>query len=315
MKRLPMHLLIWTVRVCATIPLVWLFVFLHSQQEGSGGVGEAMFNGVMLTAWSVLHSLTARDFFKQWISRFVGHEPARALYVIVSGMTLALLLYYWKPLSGVLWSVHGTGYWILTIIFFGCIGGSYYVARYFDSAEFIGIRGYLRKLQNKSPKSQVFSADGPYAYCRHPMYIFFIASLWVGPTMTYGRFEFALLGTLYIVIGTFFEERNLRAELGADYETYRAHVPMWIPRLRPWIPGLARDAVGKAIALPDSRDGEQARMTMSRTRTDLCSSGRLAPPASATASAESTRGSHAATDSMRSPRPAKRSWKTPGSRS
>lgn len=244
MDRFLMHLLVWTVRVCATIPLVWLFVFLHSQPEGSGGVSEAIFNGVMLTAWSVLHSLMARDLFKRWMSRLVGHEPIRALYVIVSGMTLAPVLYYWNPLSGALWRVHGTGHLILTILFFGCIGGAYLVARCFDSAEFIGIRGYLRKLQNKPPRPQRFSAEGPYAYCRHPMYIFFIASLWVGPTMPYGRFEFALLGTLYIVIGTFFEERNLRTELGAEYDTYRANVPMWIPRLRPWIPGHAGEGAG-----------------------------------------------------------------------
>jgi protein-S-isoprenylcysteine O-methyltransferase Ste14 len=252
MKRLLKHLLIWTVRASATIPLAWLFLFLHSQPEGSGGISDALFNGVMLTGWSVLHSLTARDFFKQRISRFVGQEPVRALYVIVSGMTLVPVLYYWKPLSGVLWSVYGTGYWILTILFIGCIGGSFFVARYFDAAEFIGIRGYLRKLQNKPARPQEFSADGPYAYCRHPIYIFLIASLWVGPTMTYGRFEFALLGTLYIVIGTFFEERNLRAELGEEYEIYRANVPMWIPRLRPWRPRHARDAAMGADILPNA---------------------------------------------------------------
>ncbi len=230
------HLLIFIVRGCAVVPLLWLFVFLHCRPAGSGGFYEALFNAVMLTAWSVLHSLTARDFFKRRISRFIGRDSVRAFYVIVAGMTLVPVLYFWKPLSGALWSLHGVGYRILTVLFLGCIGGSYYVARYFDSSDFIGIRSRMRRLQNKPPKSQKFTANGPYAYCRHPMYIFFVASLWVGPTMTLGRFEFALLGTLYIVIGTFFEERNLRAELGTEYETYQANVPMWLPRLRPWKP-------------------------------------------------------------------------------
>jgi len=66
------------------------------------------------------------------------------------------------------------------------------------------------------------------------MYVFFIGALWIGPVMTYGRLEFAAMGTVYMLIGTYFEERNLRAELGASYDEYRAHVPMWIPRLTPW---------------------------------------------------------------------------------
>lgn len=53
--------------------------------------------------------------------------------------------------------------------------------------------------------------------------------------MTYGRLEFALLGSIYLIIGTFFEERNLREELGEVYNLYRENVPMWIPRLRPML--------------------------------------------------------------------------------
>jgi protein-S-isoprenylcysteine O-methyltransferase Ste14 len=31
-----------------------------------------------------------------------------------------------------------------------------------------------------------------------------------------------------------YEEPTLRRTFGAEYETYRAHVPRWIPRLRGW---------------------------------------------------------------------------------
>jgi protein-S-isoprenylcysteine O-methyltransferase Ste14 len=30
------------------------------------------------------------------------------------------------------------------------------------------------------------------------------------------------------------EERGLLSRFGADYERYRANVPRWLPRLRPW---------------------------------------------------------------------------------
>jgi protein-S-isoprenylcysteine O-methyltransferase Ste14 len=92
----------------------------------------------------------------------------------------------------------------------------------------------LVSMKNRPAKSPVFSAKGPYAYCRHPMYLFLLIALWMGSVMTYGRLEFALLGSTYLIIGTFFEERNLREELGEVYNLYRENVPMWIPRLQPW---------------------------------------------------------------------------------
>jgi protein-S-isoprenylcysteine O-methyltransferase Ste14 len=66
------------------------------------------------------------------------------------------------------------------------------------------------------------------------MYALFLVALWVGPHMTFGRVEFALIGSLYLLLGTFLEERNLRKELGGVYDLYRDHVPMWIPRMTPW---------------------------------------------------------------------------------
>ncbi len=58
--------------------------------------------------------------------------------------------------------------------------------------------------------------------------------------------EALLLGSTAIAIwfGTFLamnaiyfplsEEPGLRRRFGADYERYRANVPRWLPRLRPW---------------------------------------------------------------------------------
>jgi protein-S-isoprenylcysteine O-methyltransferase Ste14 len=35
---------------------------------------------------------------------------------------------------------------------------------------------------------------------------------------------------------TLYEEPVLRRTFGAGYDTYRANVPRWLPRLRPWPP-------------------------------------------------------------------------------
>ena len=82
-----------------------------------------------------------------------------------------------------------------------------------------------------SPK---FSVKGLYAYLRHPMYFLFILALWICPQMTFTRLEFVILATLYFVIGTYHEERNLKSKLGEIYIEYIKNVPMWFPRLTPW---------------------------------------------------------------------------------
>jgi hypothetical protein len=42
------------------------------------------------------------------------------------------------------------------------------------------------------------------------------------------------LATLYLLVGLLLEERNLREELGPEYDLYCANVPMLIPRLTRW---------------------------------------------------------------------------------
>jgi len=34
-----------------------------------------------------------------------------------------------------------------------------------------------------------------------------------------------------------FEEKGLEKRFGEDYHRYKTHVPRWIPRLQPWVPG------------------------------------------------------------------------------
>jgi protein-S-isoprenylcysteine O-methyltransferase Ste14 len=44
----------------------------------------------------------------------------------------------------------------------------------------------------------------------------------------------ALLGAAFALFVRFYEEPKMRATYGDEYERFRANVPGWIPRLRPW---------------------------------------------------------------------------------
>ena len=69
---------------------------------------------------------------------------------------------------------------------------------------------------------------GLHRIVRHPLYLAGLLVLWgqaIGPWET----ATALWGSLYLIIGAWFEERRLLRILGADYAAYRARVPAFIP--------------------------------------------------------------------------------------
>jgi len=57
-----------------------------------------------------------------------------------------------------------------------------------------------------------------------------VLSLWSVPVMTAGHLLFSIGATGYILVGIWFEERDLLREFGESYRRYRAAVGMLVPR-------------------------------------------------------------------------------------
>ena len=78
---------------------------------------------------------------------------------------------------------------------------------------------------------------GPYRHVRNPM-ISGVALMLTGEALFWGSWllagwaaVFILVNHLYFVVS---EEPGLERRFGASYRAYRAGVPRWVPRLRPW---------------------------------------------------------------------------------
>ena len=87
---------------------------------------------------------------------------------------------------------------------------------------------------------QKFITVGVYRHVRNPM-ICGVLFMLIGETVFFGSWSlliwtliFGVGNTLYFLLS---EEPGLARRFGEDYLVYRRNVPMWIPRLRPWVGG------------------------------------------------------------------------------
>ncbi len=78
-----------------------------------------------------------------------------------------------------------------------------------------------------------FLARGPYCYVRHPLYLFSILPIWSAPRFSTDQLLFNVLWTIWIIVGTRLEERDLLRDFGQTYRECQLSVPMLLPLPRP----------------------------------------------------------------------------------
>lgn len=98
-----------------------------------------------------------------------------------------------------------------------------------DVWHFLGLRQLVESEPGEPPALMV---KGLYRWVRHPLYTAGLIFLWLTPLMTTSLLALNLGLSLYILIGSVFEERRLLAEFGPAYADYQQHVPRLIPGVR-----------------------------------------------------------------------------------
>ena len=105
----------------------------------------------------------------------------------------------------------------------------------------VGLRGYdlgrfggLAQIRNHysgrrdEPEDEPLRVDGLHRYVRHPLYAGALLLLWGGAPSEFALAT-AVWASLYLWIGTVFEERALLRRYGRAYQEYRSQVPAVVP--------------------------------------------------------------------------------------
>ena len=198
-----------------------------------GPLGEALLVDILLLGlFAVQHSVMARKGFKRWWTRIVPPAVERSTYVLASTLALALLVWQWRPIPQAVWAVRDPAPALaLQVVFW--LGLALVLAATFliNHFELFGLRQVFMRLLGREMPAQEFRTPLLYRWVRHPLYLGFLLGFWAAPVMSAGHLLFAVACTGYILLGIWFEERDLVEQFGERYRAYRERVGMLLPRL------------------------------------------------------------------------------------
>ncbi|HPS56850.1 MAG TPA: isoprenylcysteine carboxylmethyltransferase family protein [Spirochaetota bacterium] len=211
--------------------LFYLFLFFGPftlVTLGFSTVSALVFDALLCMLFFLQHSILVRRGVRARLGKIIPGDYYGAFYAITSGIALLIMVLFWQR-TGTIAMAGGIIYWLLRIIFILCIAGFYrgiVSLGFFDPFGTVTIK---LKIHNRKPEALPLTIKGPYRWMRHPLYFFSLCMIWSGPDLTEDKLLFNIMWTIWIIIATLLEERDLLRDFGNGYREYQSRVPMLIP--------------------------------------------------------------------------------------
>lgn len=209
---------------------------IDSGPPGSSTAVALLIDAALLALFALQHSVMARPAFKRWWTRLVPKAVERSTYVLFASLVLISIFVCWQPVAAPVWNLTGGAAAAVMAVFW--LGWALVLVSTFliNHFELFGLAQVHDRLRGAKPKPATFRTPLFYNWVRHPIYFGFLLAFWAAPAMSVGHLLFATATTGYILLGIFLEERDLVAQFGEQYRSYRRRVTMlipWPPRREP----------------------------------------------------------------------------------
>lgn len=218
------------------IGFVGNFPWMPATVDRGGDSGSlalaAIVDLALIALFGLQHSVMARSGFKRAWTRIVPKPLERSVYVVAASLALILLFAMWRPIPAMVWSVDndaaaailwglfGLG-WLVVLV-------STFLINHFELFGLAQAWGHARGAGEAGPP--VLRTPLFYRHVRHPLYSGFFLAFWATPQMSAGHLLLAVGVSVYMLIGIFYEERDLVSTFGEDYRAYRERTGMLAPR-------------------------------------------------------------------------------------
>jgi len=191
--------------------------------------GDLAIDAGLSILFFVQHSWMVRRSFKQWLAGIIPKHYLEAVYAIASGIALLAVVVLWQDSRQIIWQATN-GWWLaMRVIFLLALAAGVWGGLSLQGFDSFGLRPIRRRFRPERLRPPVLVVQGAYRWVRHPLYFVMLLMIWSYPVLTIDRLLFNMLWTLWIVIGTVLEERDLAADFGNDYCEYQRNVPMLLP--------------------------------------------------------------------------------------
>lgn len=190
----------------------------------------AIINIALITLFGLQHTIMARPGFKKWLCRYIPQAAERSSFMLMSGVTSVIAIYFWQSLPGSVWAVENTTLQIILWVGYAAAWAYLLLATFVTNHfELMGLRQVFLYFRNRPYQALPFTRKYMYRYSRHPMMLGFLVGMWSVPVMSVTHLVMAVLFSAYIFIGVYFEERDLIKNFGDVYRQYKKNIATFIP--------------------------------------------------------------------------------------
>lgn len=180
------------------------------------------------------YSIMTSEGFRNKMTKIVPKHLVRSTLVLMVSVSLALLMWKWQPIGGVIWSIDNEAarefLFFIYLLGWSVVFASTFLMNHFD---LVGLRQVWFYMTGKRYTQLPFRSPLFYRLVSHPLYIGFLIAFWSTSVMTAAHLLLAIVATGYILNAIQFEERDFLIVYGEKYRNYKKWAPMIIPFIKP----------------------------------------------------------------------------------